>query len=62
VIREEGINGDREMIASLYLVGFDVIDIMVTDIQKGYLGSNYSHFYLTTNQFITKCRFFQSNN
>lgn len=32
VIREEGINGDREMIASLYLVGFEVADVMITDI------------------------------
>jgi len=32
VIREEGINGDREMIASLYMVGFEVADVTITDI------------------------------
>ncbi|XP_015784827.1 phosphoribosylformylglycinamidine synthase [Tetranychus urticae] len=32
VIREEGINGDREMIASLHMVGFEVIDLTVTDL------------------------------
>ncbi|RWS26136.1 phosphoribosylformylglycinamidine synthase-like protein [Leptotrombidium deliense] len=32
VVREEGINGDREMIASLYMVGFEVADVVVTDI------------------------------
>lgn len=35
VIREEGINGDREMIASLYMAGFDVADVMITDILGG---------------------------
>lgn len=32
VLREEGINGDREMIASLFMVGFDVADVTVTDL------------------------------
>lgn len=32
VIREEGINGDREMISSLYLAGFEVVDVMMTDL------------------------------
>ncbi|CAG2101168.1 unnamed protein product [Medioppia subpectinata] len=32
VIREEGINGDREMIASLYMAGFEVADVTITDI------------------------------
>ncbi|KAH9424854.1 hypothetical protein DERP_012341 [Dermatophagoides pteronyssinus] len=32
VLREEGINGDREMIASFFMVGFDVVDITVTDL------------------------------
>src|SRR5699024_8937348 len=32
VLREEGINGDREMIASLYMVGFEVADVTVTDL------------------------------
>lgn len=32
VLREEGTNGDREMIASFYMVGFEVADITVTDL------------------------------
>lgn len=32
VLREEGINGDREMIASLFMVGFEVADVTVTDL------------------------------
>lgn len=32
VLREEGINGDREMIASLALAGFQVFDVTVTDL------------------------------
>lgn len=32
VVREEGINGDREMVASLFYAGFDVVDVTVTDI------------------------------
>lgn len=32
VLREEGINGDREMIASLHMVGFEVIDLTITDL------------------------------
>lgn len=32
VLREEGINGDREMIASLILAGFEVHDVTVTDL------------------------------
>lgn len=32
VLREEGINGDREMIASLYMVGFEVADVTITDV------------------------------
>lgn len=35
VVREEGINGDREMIASLYMAGFEVFDVMITDILTG---------------------------
>lgn len=34
VIREEGINGDREMIASLAMAGFQVFDVTVTDLNK----------------------------
>ncbi|KAI1301642.1 Phosphoribosylformylglycinamidine synthase [Halotydeus destructor] len=32
VLREEGNNGDREMIASLYMAGFEVADVTTTDI------------------------------
>lgn len=32
VIREEGTNGDREMVASMHMVGFNVWDITMEDI------------------------------
>lgn len=32
VLREEGINGDREMIAALAMAGFQVYDVTVTDL------------------------------
>ena len=35
IIREKGINGDREMAYSLYLAGFDVKDIHMTDLISG---------------------------
>lgn len=35
VIREEGSNGDREMVASLVMVGFQVWDVTMTDISAG---------------------------
>lgn len=35
VIREEGINGDREMAASLMQAGFTVWDVTVQDLLKG---------------------------
>lgn len=35
VIRDKGINGDREMANALYRVGFDVKDITMTDIIEG---------------------------
>lgn len=35
IIREKGINGDREMAYSLYLAGFDVKDIHITDLIHG---------------------------
>lgn len=35
IIREKGINGDREMAYSLYLAGFDVKDIHMTDLTSG---------------------------
>jgi phosphoribosylformylglycinamidine synthase len=35
IIREKGINGDREMAWSLYLAGFDVKDVHMTDLIEG---------------------------
>ena len=35
IIREKGVNGDREMATSLYLAGFDVRDVHMTDLASG---------------------------
>lgn len=35
IIREKGVNGDREMAYSLYLAGFDVKDVHMTDLMEG---------------------------
>ena len=35
IIREKGVNGDREMAYSLYLAGFDVKDVHMTDLING---------------------------
>jgi len=35
IIREKGVNGDREMAYSMYLAGFDVKDIHMTDLIAG---------------------------
>lgn len=35
IIREKGTNGDREMAYSLYLAGFDVKDVHMTDLVNG---------------------------
>jgi phosphoribosylformylglycinamidine synthase len=35
IIREKGTNGDREMAYSLYLAGFDVKDVHVSDLMTG---------------------------
>ena len=35
IIREKGTNGEREMAYSLYLAGFDVKDVMMTDLVEG---------------------------
>ncbi len=35
IIREKGINGDREMAYSLYAAGFDVRDVHMTDLASG---------------------------
>lgn len=35
IIREKGVNGDREMAYSLYLAGFDVKDVHMTDLMTG---------------------------
>lgn len=34
VLREEGINGDREMMASLMMAGFEVFDLTMTDLSQ----------------------------
>jgi phosphoribosylformylglycinamidine synthase len=35
IIREKGTNGEREMAYSLYAAGFDVKDVMMTDLTEG---------------------------
>ena len=35
IIRDKGVNGDREMAWSLYLAGFDVKDVHMTDLMSG---------------------------
>jgi phosphoribosylformylglycinamidine synthase len=35
IIREKGVNGDREMAYSMFLAGFDVKDIHMTDLTNG---------------------------
>jgi len=35
IIREKGVNGDREMAYSLYLAGFEVVDVHMTDLMTG---------------------------
>ena len=35
VIREEGSNGDREMVAALYMAGFRVWDVTMQDLCEG---------------------------
>eukprot|EP00743_Colponemidia_sp_Colp-15_P005020 GILK01005406.1.p1 GENE.GILK01005406.1~~GILK01005406.1.p1 ORF type:complete len:1312 (-),score=250.82 GILK01005406.1:128-4063(-) len=35
VIREEGSNGDREMVSAFYMSGFDVWDVTMTDLTSG---------------------------
>ncbi|MBX2900018.1 MAG: phosphoribosylformylglycinamidine synthase [Cyclobacteriaceae bacterium] len=35
IIREKGVNGDREMAYALYLAGFDVKDVHMTDLMTG---------------------------
>ena len=35
IIREKGVNGDREMAYSLYFAGFDVKDVHMTDLMSG---------------------------
>ena len=35
IIREKGVNGDREMAYSLHLAGFDVKDVHMTDLTSG---------------------------
>jgi len=35
IIREKGVNGDREMAYAMYLAGFDVMDVHMTDLING---------------------------
>jgi len=35
IIREKGVNGDREMAYSMFLAGFDVKDVHITDLTSG---------------------------
>ena len=35
IIREKGVNGDREMAYAMHLAGFDVIDVHMTDLISG---------------------------
>lgn len=35
IIREKGTNGEREMAYTLYLAGFDVKDVTMTDLISG---------------------------
>jgi len=35
IIREKGVNGDREMAYTMYLAGFDVKDVHMTDLASG---------------------------
>jgi hypothetical protein len=35
IIREKGVNGDREMAYSMYMAGFDVKDVHMTDLISG---------------------------
>ena len=35
IIREKGVNGDREMAYMMYLAGFDVKDVHMTDLISG---------------------------
>jgi len=35
IIREKGVNGDREMAYAMYLAGFDVKDVHMTDLTSG---------------------------
>lgn len=44
VLREEGINGDREMIASLAMAGFEVFDLTVTDLTVSSKKANLNSF------------------
>ncbi|KAG8223734.1 hypothetical protein J437_LFUL003640 [Ladona fulva] len=41
VIREEGINGDREMAASLHMAGFEVWDVTMQDLLDGKVTVDY---------------------
>jgi phosphoribosylformylglycinamidine synthase len=51
IIREKGINGDREMAYALYLAGFDVKDVHMTDLISGNETLDDIHFIVFTGGF-----------
>ncbi len=51
IIREKGVNGDREMAYALYLAGFDVKDVHMTDLISGKETLDDIHFIVFTGGF-----------
>ncbi len=51
IIREKGINGDKEMAYALYLAGFDVKDVHMTDLISGKETLDDIHFIVFTGGF-----------
>ncbi|MFO8129890.1 MAG: phosphoribosylformylglycinamidine synthase [Bacteroidales bacterium] len=51
IVREKGINGDREMAYMLYLAGFDVKDVHMTDLVSGRETLKDIHFIVFTGGF-----------
>ncbi|MBN1338432.1 MAG: phosphoribosylformylglycinamidine synthase [Bacteroidales bacterium] len=51
IIREKGVNGDREMAYSLFLAGFDVKDVHMTDLISGREKLNGIHLIVFTGGF-----------
>jgi phosphoribosylformylglycinamidine synthase len=51
ILREKGVNSDREMAYALYLAGFDVIDVHMTDLISGRETLEDVHFLVFTGGF-----------